>query len=212
MKTILFQGDSITDALRPRELNDYLGSGYALMAAADLGVRYGSEVRVLNRGVSGDRISDVYARIKKDGINLKPDVFSLFIGVNDVIHEWELQNGVGTAAFERMYDLLLDTVKEALPQVRFLLMAPFAVEGIATCADGEQAGKWDYIKREVADRAAVVEKMAAKHGAAFLPVQPIIDAGIARYGAQAVTLDGVHPSALGHRLIADAWLEAYEKL
>ena len=212
MKTILFQGDSITDAIRPRDWDDYLGSGYAFLVAADLGKRYGSELRVLNRGISGNRISDVYARIICDGINLKPDVFSLLIGVNDVGHEWEAQNGVDTPAFERLYDLLLDTLQEALPETKILLMAPFLTDGSATRDIPEREGKWHFFSTEVAARAAAVERVANKHGVAFLPLQPLFDAAARRYGAQAVTLDGVHPTALGHRLIADAWLEAYEKL
>ncbi len=212
MKTILFQGDSITDGLRYREGDHYIGSGYPIFVAGDLGKRLGSDLRIHNRGISGNRISDVYARIKVDGINLRPDVFSLLIGVNDVWHEWELQNGVDTPAFERLYDLLLDTVKDSLPDVKFLLMAPFVTTGSATCNTAENEGRWEFFSKEVAARAAVVEKIAKKHKAAFLPLQPIIDAAVELYGDAAITLDGVHPTALGHRLIADAWLATYDKM
>ena len=211
-KRILFQGDSITDCGRSRDDFYGMGDGYPHLIKASLGMECPGEYEFINRGISGNRISDVYARIKCDGINLKPDVFSLLIGVNDVWHEWEAQNGVDTPAFERLYDLLLDTLQEALPETKILLMAPFLTDGSATRDIPEREGKWHFFSTEVAARAAAVERVANKHGVAFLPLQPLFDAAARRYGAQAVTLDGVHPTALGHRLIADAWLEAYEKL
>ena len=72
---ILFQGDSITDAMRFRESEEYRGSGYATLVSAKLGFSYPNKYEFINRGISGDRIVDVLARIKKDAINLKPDIF-----------------------------------------------------------------------------------------------------------------------------------------
>ena len=89
MKTFLFQGDSITDANRDDENNDNfgLGCGYAFLLAAEAEKNSKGRIRFINRGKSGDRITDVYARIKEDIINLKPDYMSLLIGVNDVWHD-----------------------------------------------------------------------------------------------------------------------------
>ena len=50
-------------------------------------------ISFLNKGISGNRIVDLYARIKSDVINLKPDVISVLIGVNDTWHEFGSQNG-----------------------------------------------------------------------------------------------------------------------
>lgn len=73
MKTILFQGDSITDASRPKDGDTNLGRGYAALVAAALGYECPGEFLFYNRGVSGNRITDLYARIKRDVLNLKPD-------------------------------------------------------------------------------------------------------------------------------------------
>ena len=94
MKTILFQGDSITDAGRDRDDFYDLGKGYPVLVAGRLGLDAPGEFRFLNRGVSGDRIVDVYARMKRDILNLKPDVLTLLVGVNDVWHEFDQHNGV----------------------------------------------------------------------------------------------------------------------
>lgn len=90
--TILFQGDSITDTGRSRDdtcsLSTHaLGSGYASMAAARLLCnRAHDRLHVYNRGISGNRIVDLYSRIRCDTINLKPDLLSVLIGVNDTWH------------------------------------------------------------------------------------------------------------------------------
>ena len=115
-QTILFQGDSITDCCRNREAAEIpndpggLGDGYPMMVAAELlGARSADAPRVFNRGVSGNRIVDLDARIKSDIINLKPNVLSILIGVNDTGHEKAHRNGVAVPKYERVYRCLLYT-------------------------------------------------------------------------------------------------------
>ncbi|MBQ9920892.1 MAG: lysophospholipase, partial [Clostridia bacterium] len=85
---ILFQGDSITDAGRARDNDINLGTGYPMLVKATLGFEEPGKYEFFNRGISGNRVVDLYARIKNDIINLKPDVMSILIGVNDVWHEY----------------------------------------------------------------------------------------------------------------------------
>ena len=70
---ILFQGDSITDAGRARDNDVNVGVGYPLLVKAMLGFELPGKYEFVNRGVSGNRIVDVYARIKKDIIKLLQD-------------------------------------------------------------------------------------------------------------------------------------------
>ena len=88
MKTIVFQGDSITDAIRNCENDNYMGSGYATMVAGELGLSEPNEYKFYNRGISGNRVLDLYARWKTDCLNLKPDYLSILVGINDVWHEY----------------------------------------------------------------------------------------------------------------------------
>ena len=109
-KLILFQGDSITDAGRDRENPNCLGIGYPSRVAGALGVDRPNDFDFLNRGISGNRIVDIYARIKWDFINLKPDYASIFVGVNDAWHEIEWQNGVEDEKFEKIYGMMIEEV------------------------------------------------------------------------------------------------------
>ena len=93
-KVILFQGDSITDCGRSREADHAMGNGYATFVGGALAAKEPYAYQFYNRGISGNRVVDLYARMKIDMINLKPDYMSLLIGVNDVWHEYEVQNGI----------------------------------------------------------------------------------------------------------------------
>ncbi|MEI6085138.1 MAG: SGNH/GDSL hydrolase family protein [Verrucomicrobiota bacterium] len=200
--TILFQGDSITDAGRDRNQagpNAGLGTGYALMTAATLlASRPADKLKILNRGISGNRIVDLYARIKSDVINLKPAVLSVLIGVNDTWHEFGSQNGVPVPKYERIYTDFLIEVEAALPDIKLVLCEPFVLPcGVVTK---------DWVA-EMDERRAVVKKLSQKFSTVFVPFQTMFDA------AQKLALpeywagDGVHPSAAGHQLMAQAWLK-----
>ena len=131
MKRFLFQGDSITDGDRNRNLEDVssyeIGHSYATITAGTLGLKHPGELEFFNRAISGNRIVDLYARIKKDIINLKPDYLSILIGVNDVWHELEHQNGVSAEKFEKVYSLLIEEIKEELPETKIYILEPYTL-------------------------------------------------------------------------------------
>lgn len=203
MKRILFQGDSITDAGRSREVDRVRGVGYPTLLAAKLGYDYPGEYEFINRGISGNRVTDLLARIKVDMINLKPDVMSILIGVNDVWHEFGNQNGVRTDLYEDIYNLLIAEVKAALPDIRIMIMEPFVLKGTAT-----EAG-WDEFSVDVYQKAAAARRVAEKNGLDFIPLQEKFDQATKLAPAKYWLEDGVHPNAPGHELIAKAWLEKF---
>ena len=121
----MFQGDSITDCGRSREANvpnTGLGGGYPFMAAAHLLCAKAEDgLKFFNRGISGNRIVDLYARWKIDGLNLNPDVISILIGVNDTWHAFGSNNGVEVPRFEQFYRMLLEWTVQARPGVKLVL-------------------------------------------------------------------------------------------
>lgn len=206
MKKILFQGDSITDCGRSRDNDGHKGHGYPSKVMGALGYDFPGEYEFVNRGVGGDRIVNVYARIKNDIINLKPDYMSLLIGVNDVWHEVNWQNGVDADKFEKIYDMLITEIKEALPNIKIMLLGAYVTKGKAT------EGAWDFFSAEVAKRAAIAKKLAEKHGLVYVPLQERFDEAIAKQPEPYWTAEGVHPTPMGHELIAREWLKAFETM
>ena len=212
MKRILFQGDSITDCGRSREVLTDVGNGYPYLVRAHYGLEKPGQFEIVNRGVSGNRSVDVYARIKADIINLKPDYMSILMGVNDVWHELAIGNGVATPKFEKIYTMLIEEVLEALPDIKLMILEPYALPGGATegvLEDGRD--KYTVFRKETEDKAAACRRVAEKFNIPFVPLQAKLDEMQKAYGTESVSGDGVHPNVTGHLLIARAWMEAFEK-
>ncbi len=203
---VLFQGDSITDAGRKKDdasvnATAALGTGYAMMAASELLYKYaGKKLNVYNRGISGNKVFQLAERWQKDCLDLKPNVLSILIGVNDFWHT--LNNGYkGTIqTYRDDFSTLLDKTKQALPDVKLIIGEPFAVTGIKAVDE-----KW---YPAFNDYRAAAKEVADKFGAMFIPYQSIFDK--AQQAAPGVywTSDGVHPSLAGAHLMAHAWMEA----
>ena len=203
---ILFQGDSITDADRSREKEYKLGEGYPRLVEASLGFDHPAQYEFLNRGVSGNRVVDLYARIKKDLINLAPDVLSILIGVNDVWHEIAHQNGVDADKYFKIYCMLIEEVREALPDVKIIILEPFVLKAGATEA------RWEDFDAGVRKNAEMARKVAEKYGLCFVPLQEGFD-NLCKQAPEAYWLrDGVHPTAKGHEFIKREWLRAFATL
>ncbi len=211
-KIILFQGDSITDAGRARDNERFAGNGYPTFVKGRVGAAHPGEYTFYNRGIGGNRIVDLYARIKADLINLKPDYLSILIGVNDVWHEIGSRNGVAAEKFEMVYDLLITEIKEALPACKIMLLEPFVLEGEATRSTEDKPDRWETFQREVPLRAAAARRVAAKHGLPCVALQPIFDEAAQKAENAYWLWDGVHPTAMGHELIAQAWMNAFEDM
>jgi lysophospholipase L1-like esterase len=204
---ILFQGDSITDAGRDWGNDAQLGRGYAHLVEAALGFEEPNQHTFVNKGISGNRIVDLYARIKRDIINYQPDVMSILIGVNDVWHEiGDSPNGVDADKFFKIYSMLIEEIKEALPNIKIMILEPFVLEAGAT------ENNWEFFKIETAKRAEMAKKIAEKFDLPFIPLQAGFDE-LAKKAPNNYWLgDGVHPTAKGHEFIKNEWLKAYKNL
>ena len=205
---VLFQGDSITDAGRSRELageanrQPALGSGYAWLAASGLLVeRPGDGLRVFNRGISGNKVFQLRDRWDRDCLALAPDVLSILIGVNDV---WHARNGGydGTVeTYERDYDALLERTRAALPAVELVVCEPFVLR----CGNVDDSWFPEFDRYRAAAR-----RVADAHRATWVGFQAMFDQATRYASPEHWAPDGVHPSAAGAALMARTWLRAVE--
>ncbi len=211
-KRILFQGDSITDCGRKRDDFYDVGNGYPNLVKASLGFENPGKYEFINKGVSGNRIVDIYARIKSDFINLKPDYASIYIGVNDTWHEISHENGVDTEKFEKIYTMLIDEVKAAFPDIKLIIISPFVIEGRATCNTEEMPDRFDRFVVDVAQKAEAAKRIAKKYSLPCIELQPEFDKALKMAPSEYWTKDGVHPTPCGHEIIKRLWLDAFEKI
>jgi lysophospholipase L1-like esterase len=157
-------------------------------------------------------VVDLYARLKSDFLNLSPDYATIYCGVNDTWHEILYNNGVATPKFERLYDIMLSDIYEALPDIMLILIAPFVVEGRGTCNNEEMPDRLERFKTDVAEKVEAVKRLGKKYNIPVIELQPIFDAACLKAEPSFWTTDGVHPTPAGHELIKNAWVKEFKKL
>ena len=210
---ILFYGDSITDAGRSRDRvfsQEGLGYGYVRAIADRIMGDEPDKHTVINTGISGNRIVDLYARIKKDLWNYEPDVISILIGINDIWHEVVYKNGVELERFVKVYRMLIEDTMKVLPNAKIMLCEPFVLNGTSTCATEEMPDRYERFK-EIYSYAKEIKKLADEYGIYFLPLQEKFSEGEARIGSEFYTPDGVHPNVGGSALIAGEWVKFFRE-
>ncbi len=201
---VLFQGDSITDAGRDRNNISNMGSGYPLFASSVFKAENPEvEVEFLNLGISGDRVINLKTRWQEDCLNLKPDVLSILIGINDTWRRYDSNLITSCEDFENTYADILEQVKKNLPNTKIILMEPFV---LPTPQDRT------FWREDLDPKIQAVRRLAEKYADAFIPLDGIMaQAAIATYPEQWAA-DGVHPTSDGAALIAKHWLTAFKKV
>jgi lysophospholipase L1-like esterase len=203
---ILFQGDSITDAGRKKDDEGFntaavMGSGYAMIAASQLLFQHADKnLKIYNRGISGNKVYQLAERWEKDCLNLKPTVLSILIGVNDY---WHFLNGKYTGTIRTYRDDfrgLLEKTREKYPDLKLIVGEPFAIKGIKAVDE-----KWFPAFNEYRSAA---KEIATSFKAYWIPYQTVFEKAVKAAPGVYWTNDGVHPSLAGAHLMAHAWMEA----
>ncbi len=199
MTKILFQGDSITDCGRNRNDPADCGPGYPGKVKGYLDLFFPGMFEVVNRGISGNRTVDLAARWKEDCLDIKPDVLSILIGINDTWRRYD-RNLVTTAEeFEKNYRYLLTSVRQALPDTKILLMVPFLLPVV------DEREKW---RVDLDPKKNIVKKLAVEYGTDLIALDGLLARMCTREAPAYWAADGVHPTDAGHGIIARKWLES----
>ncbi len=207
--TIVFQGDSITDAGRDRgnyyaNASSGMGRGYVYQIVSELlGGNPEAGLECFNRGISGNKVYQLADRWDIDCLALKPDVLSILIGVNDYWHKLNGRYDGTVEVYENDLRALLQRTRESLPDVKLIMGEPFAVEGGSAINEDWKA--FDAYR-------AAARKVAGEFSAAFIAYHDVFAAALDAAPASYWCPDGVHPSMAGAHLMKEAWLEAFEKM
>ena len=212
---ILFFGDSITDAGRKRGSQDagrvketyqiippVYGTGYVFLVATQLFYEKPNKYEILNRGIGGDRLPQLYARIQLDVWNEQPDVLSILVGTNDYQTESN-PNFTDVERWGRIYRMLIRDTQEKCPNTKIIICEPFGLKApqIGEVEKGET----------VRDYAAEAKAIAEEFGLPFVALQEKMEQAKNVYGLENCCFDGVHPNLVGSKVISEAWLEVFKK-
>lgn len=202
---ILFQGDSITDCGRSRKdeatpnLQSQLGAGYVLFTAANILANHADKnLKLYNRGISGNKVFQLAERWNKDCFDLQPNILSILIGVNDF---WHTKSNSYTGTVETYttdYQNLILRTKKTLPNTKIVILEPFIIHG-GTALDNT----WE---NDFAPYRKAAKKIATDNDLTFVPFQSVFNEALKQAPAAYWGPDGVHPSMAGAQLMAQAWL------
>lgn len=203
---LLFQGDSITDAKRNRKellFNNAqaMGAGYAFLAASELLCKHPAKnLKIYNRGVGGDKVYQLAARWDADCMQIKPNVLSVHVGVND---HWHVKSKGYTGTIKTYKDdfnALIYKTLQSNPDLRLIIGEPFGVSGIK--------GNYEVWDPAFSEFRVAAKEIADRYKAAFIPYQQVYNTAIKYAPGEYWTWDGVHPTMAGAQLMAQAWLAA----
>ncbi|WP_306325993.1 SGNH/GDSL hydrolase family protein [Streptomyces venezuelae] len=189
---LVFIGDSVTDTGRDREDPASLGAGYVRLIAEALP----ASGTVVNRGVNGHRVHDLEARWTRDVLDLAPTVVTVLIGINDTWRRYDQGLLSPVSEFEASLDRVLASTEK---RCALFVMTPFLLP------TGPEQEAW---LDDLGPRIEAVLRAATAHGATIVRTDLAMLRAAEEHGAAALAPDGVHPSALGHRVLAGAWLTA----
>ena len=200
----LFQGDSITDGNRGRNAdpNHIMGHGYAFAVASRVGADFPAAGHSFyNRGTSGNKIPDLQKRWQADTLDIKPDVLSILIGINDTAAAVENKPGAQNIDdFETGYRELLNQTKEAKRDTIFVLGLPFVFPV------GKRKENWELWRDGTLQRGERVKKLAKEFNAELVDYPAVFDKAIEKAAADYWIWDGIHPTVAAHELMAREWI------
>lgn len=200
---ILFIGDSITDCGRDYQ-NEYdLGNGFTHLAGSLMMGKYPHlDLAVYNRGLNGDKLSDMSARWSKDCLAVQPDSVTILIGVNDIWHKRSMGQVMDEASldqFDQTYRGLLIELKKVNPTVQLVILQPFILPMPLAPLDWRQ---------ELKQMHAITEMIAQDFQADYIKVDEHLMHLVTEIPPQKIMgNDGIHPTRIGHGIIANLWIE-----
>jgi lysophospholipase L1-like esterase len=201
---LLMIGDSITDSERAQPVGEglfgALGNGYVSLVNGLLQATLPQQrVRVVNMGTSGNTVRDLAARWQTDVLEQQPDWLSIMIGINDVWRQFDspLQTEIHVQ-LDEYRETLARLVATTRPHLQGLvLMTPYFIE----------PNRADPMRAQMDRYGAVVRELASAHDAVLVDTQAAFDGVLAHLHPMTLAWDRVHPTLVGHMVLARAFLD-----
>ena len=198
---ILFQGDSITDMNRDRSDPHDLGNGYPKYAAQYIREAFpDKKFEFIDLGISGDQTANLVQRLQSDFLDIKADIVSILIGINDTWHRADTREYLDDAIFKDNYETVLRAVKQT--GAKIMMLEPFLIPVPDKLYFYEDLYKKILIERE----------LARKYADVYIPLDGLLAAAYLGKEPTYYAEDGVHPSVEGAKFIGGLYEKYIEKL
>ena len=197
---IVFLGDSITDCDRNREDTKSLGNGFVKILANKLLPIYpDTDIELINKGISGNEVCDLLARVQRDVIDLQPDAAVIMIGVNNTLHKFKYGKELNLKQFESDLTELLTRIKEA--GIVIIFLEPFLLPAPDKLR----------MRKLFNEELKIIDTVAPTLCDEFVAYDEMFNGLAESIPYTEYSADGVHPTHRGSRLIADTAIKAIRK-
>lgn len=199
---LLFQGDSITDWGRSYEDPHLLGDGYVKYAAANLQQAYPQvDFEFINLGIGGNQTKSLVDRLERDFVDVRPDIVSILIGINDVWHHAEDRSWIDDEVFEERYRTVLQAIKEKT-SAKLMMLEPFLIPVEDKL----------YFREDLYKKIEIERKLAREYADVYLPTDGLLAAAYVGDEPTSFAADGVHPTDKGAQFIGKLYCEYMKKI
>ncbi len=194
---ILFIGDSITDPkFNFRMMKTIKGRSIYALQLKKRFKKHFKDITVEIRGIASNRTYHVYDRLTKDCINLKPDVIFMLIGVNDAWENYVPQDYPPLLRpMEPHTREIYRRIRTELPDTQILYIMPFMIDTVKE--------KLPFHKT-LDEYRETLKTIALENGATVLDMQEVFYEAQKTVEPAHLAVDGIHPTNLGHKFMADA--------
>ena len=206
---VVFLGDSITQAAESEE-----GEGTYKGFITSLRENVSQEVELINKGIGGNKVSDLLLRYNDDVLKLKPNIVFIYIGINDVWHKYDWGTGSDIDIYEKGLRKIITDIKAV--GAKIILCTPTVI--------GENNGEFKLINNfkdidtmEIMNKdldafSDVVRNLSSEFNTDLLDLRKKFKEYISENNDQnmpkgILTSDGVHLNNEGNKLIADEMIK-----
>ena len=206
---VVFLGDSITEAGESIE-----GEGTYKGFITSLRENVSQEVELINKGIGGDKVSDLLLRYNDDVLKLKPNIVFIYIGINDVWHKYDWGSGTDIDIYEKGLRKIITDIKAV--GAKIILCTPTVI--------GENNGEFklnnnfkdidtmEIMNKDLDAFSDVVRNLSSEFNTDLLDLRKKFKEYISKNNDQnmakgVLTSDGVHLNNEGNKLIADEMIK-----
>lgn len=206
---VVFLGDSITEAGESIE-----GEGTYKGFITSLRENVSQEVELINKGIGGDKVSDLLLRYNDDVLKLKPNIVFIYIGINDVWHKYDWGTGSDIDIYEKGLRKIITDIKAV--GAKIILCTPTVI--------GENNGEFklnnnfkyidtmEIMNKDLDAFSDVVKNLSSEFNTDLLDLRKKFMEYISENNDQnmskgVLTSDGVHLNNEGNKLIADEMIK-----
>lgn len=191
-KRVLFNGDSITDWMRDHSDRHSL-TGYnkrIAQAYADSGAEF------FNRAISGDRTTEMLARMDADLADTDPDYVSILIGINDTWRRFDSNLPTSGEKFRENLRANFEKVKKY--GAKLIVLEPFLLP-----VDPAKRA----FREDLDEKIDITRELAREFAEEYIPLDGLFAEVVLKVAPETLSADGVHPTDKGFAYIAQWWMQ-----